>query len=65
MIGFVYSWELTLAILAFAPFLVLGGTLQMKMMSGGVGKSQGTLEGAGKVGAIDQFCSCGRDKITF
>jgi len=49
-IGFVYSWQLTLVILAFAPFLVIGGTLQFKMMSGGTGTSQGALEGAGKVG---------------
>ncbi|KAK2189433.1 hypothetical protein NP493_106g00021 [Ridgeia piscesae] len=49
VIGFVYSWQLTLVILAFAPFLVIGGTLQFKMMSGGTGTSQGALEGAGKV----------------
>ncbi|KAI0212572.1 ATP-dependent translocase ABCB1 [Lamellibrachia satsuma] len=49
VIGFIYSWELTLAILAFAPFLILGGMLQFKMMSGDTGTSQGLLEGAGKI----------------
>ncbi|KAK2176084.1 hypothetical protein NP493_686g01047 [Ridgeia piscesae] len=49
LIGFFYSWELTLAILAFAPFLVMGGSLQVKMMSGNTGRSQSALEGAGQV----------------
>ncbi|KAI0212568.1 ATP-dependent translocase ABCB1 [Lamellibrachia satsuma] len=49
VIGFIYSWELTLAILAFAPFLVVSGMLQFKMMQGNTGTSQGALEGAGKI----------------
>ena len=52
VIGFIYSWELTLAILAFAPFLILGGTLQFKMLESNTGTSQGALEGAGKVGQV-------------
>ncbi|KAI0227963.1 ATP-dependent translocase ABCB1 [Lamellibrachia satsuma] len=49
LIGFIYSWELTLVILAFAPFLVISGTLQIKMMAGNMGMSQGALEEAGKI----------------
>jgi len=52
LIGFFYSWELTLAILAFAPFLVMGGSLQVKMMSGNTGRSQSALEGAGQVSPV-------------
>ncbi|ELU01162.1 hypothetical protein CAPTEDRAFT_219712 [Capitella teleta] len=49
IIGFVYSWKLTLLILGFLPFLIIGGFLQMKVMSGFSGKGQEALEGAGKI----------------
>uniref|UniRef100_X2B039 Bile salt export pump n=1 Tax=Capitella teleta TaxID=283909 RepID=X2B039_CAPTE len=49
VIGFVYSWKLTLLILGFLPFLVVGGILQMKVMQGYSGKGQEALEGAGKI----------------
>nr|CAH8854205.1 unnamed protein product [Trichobilharzia regenti] len=34
VIAFIYSWQLTLLILAFYPFIVIGGVFQMQAMSG-------------------------------
>jgi ATP-binding cassette subfamily B (MDR/TAP) protein 1 len=49
VIGFIYSWKLTLLIIAFLPFLMIGGALQMKMLNGAAGKNKEALESAGKV----------------
>ncbi len=49
-IGFVYSWKLSLMILAFAPFIVFFSYLEMKfMMIGNGAKDKEALETAGKV----------------
>lgn len=48
IIGFVYSWKLTLLILGFMPFIVASGYIQMQVMSGFSGKGQEALEAAGK-----------------
>ncbi|OQV12032.1 Multidrug resistance protein 1A [Hypsibius exemplaris] len=49
IIAFVYSWKLTLVILAFIPLVVIGGAFQNKVLVGQAGKNQKQLEGAGKV----------------
>lgn len=49
VIGFIYSWKLTLLIIAFLPLLMIGGFLQMKMLTGAAGKNKKALESAGKV----------------
>ncbi|XP_053373066.1 ATP-dependent translocase ABCB1-like isoform X2 [Mercenaria mercenaria] len=49
VIGFIYSWKLTLLIIAFLPFLMIGGALQMKMLQGAAGKNKEALETAGKI----------------
>ncbi|XP_053373101.1 ATP-dependent translocase ABCB1-like isoform X2 [Mercenaria mercenaria] len=49
IIAFIYSWKLTLLIIAFLPFLVIGGALQMKMLAGAAGKNKEALEAAGKI----------------
>ncbi|XP_060595692.1 ATP-dependent translocase ABCB1-like [Ruditapes philippinarum] len=49
VIGFIYSWKLTLLIIAFLPFLMIGGALQMKMLNGAAGKNKEALESAGKI----------------
>ncbi|CAL1526271.1 unnamed protein product [Lymnaea stagnalis] len=49
IISFVYGWKLTLCILAFMPFIALGGAMQIKLLSGQAGKNKEALEGAGKV----------------
>lgn len=51
IIGFVYSWKLTLVILGFIPFIIGAGLLQMKVIQGFSGEGQKALEGAGKVAA--------------
>lgn len=35
-IAFAYGWQLTLLTLAFVPFMVLAGTLTMKILTGKV-----------------------------
>lgn len=50
IIAFIYSWQLTLLILGFLPFLMVGGALQMRMLTGAAGKNKEALEAAGKVG---------------
>ncbi|XP_052792183.1 ATP-dependent translocase ABCB1-like isoform X2 [Mya arenaria] len=49
IIAFVYSWKLTLLIIAFLPLVVIGGALEMQMMQGAAGKNKEALEAAGKV----------------
>lgn len=49
VIGFIYSWKLTLLILAFMPFIVIAGYINMKVMSGFSGEGQEALEESGKV----------------
>ncbi|CAD5117028.1 DgyrCDS5857 [Dimorphilus gyrociliatus] len=49
VIAFIYSWKLTLGILAFIPFIIMAGALQMKMMGGQAGTNQKSLEDAGKI----------------
>ncbi|ELU12561.1 hypothetical protein CAPTEDRAFT_175467 [Capitella teleta] len=49
IIGFIYSYKLTFLILAFMPFIVISGYLQMKVMTGFSGEGQEALEAAGKV----------------
>ena len=49
-IGFAYSWKLTLLIIGFAPFIMGGGFLQMKVMQGNKEANREAMEGAGKVG---------------
>ncbi|CAH8573835.1 unnamed protein product [Heterobilharzia americana] len=42
IVAFIYSWQLTLVILAFYPLIVIGGVLQMRSMSGGGGRDKKT-----------------------
>lgn len=49
VLGFYYGWKLTLLILAFGPFIAIGGFLEFRLMSGSVGKSNDVLEELGKV----------------
>ena len=37
-IAFAYGWELTLLTLAFVPFMMIAGVLQMKLVTGHVSR---------------------------
>jgi len=50
LLSFIFSWQLTLLILAFVPLLVAGAILQTRLMTGFASKDKQTLEDAGKVG---------------
>lgn len=49
VIGFVYSWKLSLLICGFAPLMMIGGFVQMRVMTGGVKGDKKALEQAGKI----------------
>ena len=49
IIGFIYSWQLTLLVLGFVPFLMASGAIQMKVITGQVKTSDKAMEDAGKV----------------
>ena len=49
VLAFIYAWAITLLILAFIPFIIISGALQMKMLSGFSGKEKNALEEAGKL----------------
>jgi len=49
IIGFIYSWQLTLALLGFAPFLLLTGAIEMRIMQGDRGERNKKMEEAAKV----------------
>ena len=58
IIGFIFSWKLTLGILAFVPFILAAGVLQMKMLGGYTKEGNEALEHAGKVWNILQVLAC-------
>ena len=60
IIGFIYSWKLTLGILAFVPFILAAGVLQMKMLGGYTKEGNEALESAGKVCLC--MCEGGREE---
>jgi ABC-type multidrug transport system fused ATPase/permease subunit len=49
VLSFVFAWQLTLLILAFVPFMIAGGFLQSRLMTGFASKDKETFEDAGKV----------------
>lgn len=49
IIAFVYSWQLTLLVLACIPFLVATSVVSLSSMSGHAAKDQKALEEAGRV----------------
>ncbi|XP_065930084.1 ATP-dependent translocase ABCB1 isoform X2 [Magallana gigas] len=48
VIAFIYGWKLTLVIIAFLPFIMIAGALQMKLLQGVAGQNKEALEEAGK-----------------
>lgn len=38
VISFIYGWKLTLVIIAFLPFIMIAGALQMKLLQGVAGE---------------------------
>ena len=49
VIGFIYSWHMTLLILGFVPVLIIAGILQMDQFTNKSNDNQEALEKAGKV----------------
>jgi ATP-binding cassette subfamily B (MDR/TAP) protein 1 len=49
IIGFVFSWQLTLLTIAFLPLILFGGILQIGLTAGFARRDKPTLESAGKV----------------
>ncbi|CAF1309030.1 unnamed protein product, partial [Rotaria sordida] len=49
VLAFIYGWSLTLVILAFVPFMILAGFLQIYLLTGFANKDRQVLEDAGKI----------------
>jgi len=49
VIAFVYSWVLTLLILAVIPFVAIAASLEVKALAGHTNKTRQALEKSGKV----------------
>ncbi|CAF0903516.1 unnamed protein product [Adineta steineri] len=49
IIGFIFSWQLTLLIMAFIPLIMAGSFLESRLMTGFASKDKKALENAGKV----------------
>lgn len=49
VIGFIYSWQLTLVVVAFAPFMLLSGFIEMRVFAGSQGEKNKKMEEASKV----------------
>nr|QNH67928.1 ATP-binding cassette transporter subfamily B member 1 X2 [Brachionus plicatilis] len=49
VLALVYGWAIALTILAFVPFMIVGGVLQTKMLTGFSGKDKEVLQDAGKI----------------
>ena len=52
IIGFIYSWQITLCVLGFAPFLLVGGILSQRIITGSNASNKSAMELAAKVGAL-------------
>ncbi|CAF4163470.1 unnamed protein product, partial [Rotaria sordida] len=55
ILAFIYSWSLTLIMLAFVPFMIIAGFLQMYLLTGFTTKDKKVLENAGKVCYEDDY----------
>ncbi|CAF1001909.1 unnamed protein product [Adineta steineri] len=49
IIGFIFSWQLTLLIMAFIPLIMAGSFLESRLMTGFASKDKKALENAGKI----------------
>jgi predicted MFS family arabinose efflux permease len=49
VIGFIFSWKLTIFILGVMPFIFFAAMMQVKIAKGFSGKNNKNLETAGKV----------------
>ena len=49
IIGFVYSWQLTLLVIVFLPLILFGGMLQIRLTTRFARKNKQIIEDAGKV----------------
>lgn len=62
LIGFYFSWKLTLILLLFTPFVVLGGYVEMRMLTGRKLDDKIAFDEAGKVCSnslsLFQFLCC-------
>lgn len=50
IISFVFSWQISLLVLAFVPCMVAAGFLQNRLINGNTAKDKDALENAGQVG---------------
>ncbi|XP_035688023.1 ATP-dependent translocase ABCB1-like isoform X4 [Branchiostoma floridae] len=48
ILAFIYGWQLTLLCLAFVPFMIFAGFLQMRMLAGYSSEEKKAVEDAGK-----------------
>lgn len=49
IISFVFSWQLTLLIFGFVPFMIIGAFLESRLMTGFASNDKNSLEDASKV----------------
>ena len=49
IIGFIYSWQLSLLICAVAPLMAVAGFIEMRIVMGASHKDKEALQAAGKV----------------
>ena len=49
IIGFVFSWQLTLLVIAFLPLIIVGAFLETRLITGFAQHDQKALEDAGQV----------------
>jgi hypothetical protein len=55
LIGFAFSWQLTLLMIAFLPLIIFGAVLQIRLIDHFAEKDKEYLEDAGKV-LTDKIC---------
>jgi len=52
VIGFVYSWKLTLVVLGIAPFMLITGMIKMRIVTGSQSTINKKMEEAAKVSRV-------------
>jgi hypothetical protein len=52
VLSFIFGWAIALLVLGFVPFMIIGGILQTKLVTGFASKDKDIIEEAGKVKKI-------------
>lgn len=63
IIALIYGWQLTLLLIVIVPLIILGGFMEMKLMSSQALKDKKELEVSGKVSPTQRISSLAKEVL--